>query len=423
MKARHALLATTLGLGLVLTLALVLLAKMPGGQKVALAAPPQQEPGCTIDVEGKTPDEVLDELKACVAQSGGIGALYTTAPLTEVITMTKSVTPEKRWYGEGEVVTFTISISNTGTPNDDLVLFQWRDWLPMKGPGCLGPPCRAWPVGRYIAHTTDGPAIGVYDEAVVDCSKINSPTCTISYTAPTVTGVGWPLGGQSVDITITYEITECQSLFTDNYVEAWDALYEGDWWAAGAYVSDTVDLALESVYITKTAEPKGRVVPSDTITYTIFIDNYGCDNVGVIIADDVLTNAGLCFDWSKELGSGWWVTVTGGGAFSDTGTNYPGENTFTTPVGTVTKTDFLHWEAYISPTTMVTLTIPVTVCEDYEGDVVTNMAEVWLWDQWWEPPDEPPWWPYGTHQFDIIVTNQVGGGVFLPIIMKNYSTP
>jgi hypothetical protein len=422
MKTRRALLVTTLGLGLMLTLALVLWTKMPGTENVALAAPPEQEPGCTVDVEGKTPDEVLAELEACVAQSGGIGALYTTAPLTEVITMTKLVMPEKRWLGESEVLTFTISISNTGTPNDDLVIFQWRDWLPMDGPGCFGPPCQAWPVGRYIAHTTDGPAIGVYDEAVVDCSKINSPTCTISYTAPTVAGVGWLLGGQSVDITITYEITACWSTWTGNYIEAWDALYEGDWWAAGAYVSDTVDLALESVTITKTAEPEGRVVPSDTITYTIFIDNYGCDNIGVIIADDVLTQTGLCFDWSKGLGSGWWVDVTGGGVFSDTGTNYPGENTFTTPVGTVTKTDFLHWEAYISPTTMVTLTIPVTVCGDYEGNVVTNTAEVWLWDQWWED-EAPPWWPYGTHQFDIIVTNQVGGGVFLPIIMKNYSAP
>jgi len=420
MKARRVLLATTLGLGLVLTLALVLWVKMPGSEKVALAAPPEQEPGCTIDVEGKTPNEVLAELKACLAQPGEIGALYTTAPLTEVITMTKSVTPEKRWFGEGEVLTFTISISNTGTPNDDLVIFQWRDWLPMDGPGCVITELLRWPVGKYIAHTTGDTAMGVYGENLYCCDV---PTCTNSYLEPHVSGVGWLLGGQSVGITITYEITECYSTWTDNYVEAWDALYEGDWYAAGAYVSDTVDLALESVTITKTAEPKGPVVPSDAITYTIFIDNYGCDNIGVIIADDILTNTGLCFDWSQGLGNGWWVTATGGGVFSDTGTNCQGTNTFTTPLGTVEKTDFLHWEAYISPTTMVTLTIPVTVCGDYEGDVVTNTAEVWLWDEWWEPPDEPPWWPYGTHQFDIIVTNQVGRGVFLPIIMKNYSPP
>lgn len=411
MKPRHALLATTLGMGLVLTLALVLWAKMPRGEKVALAAPPEQGPGCIIDVEGKTPDEMLAELKACIERSGGIGALQTGIPFTQAVTISKSVTPEKRWYGE-EVVTFTISI--TSTPGPDQIFFGWRDWLPMYWEAFPKPRT----VGQFITLTISGSgtAFGTYGEEG-QCS--NPPFCTITYTAPYVGGVGWMQGGQSVDITITYEITECRSLWTYNYVEAWDAFHE-DWRTAGAYVSDKIDLALESVTINKTAEPEGRVVPSDTITYTIFMDNYGCDTIGVIIADDVLTNAGLCFDWSKGLGSGWWVTITGGGVFSDTSANYQGTNTFTTPLGTVEKTDFLHWEAYISPTTMITLTVPVTVCEDYEGDVVTNTAEVWLWDKWWEPPGAPSWWPSGTHHFDIIVTNPVRGGVFLPIIMKNY---
>lgn len=414
MKARRALLAATLGVGLVLTLALVLWAKMPAGGQVALAAPPEQEPGCTIDVEGKTPDEVLAELEACVEQSGGIGALQNGTLFTEAITITKSATPmPPTWVGEGDVMTFTISLTNTG---GGLQIFNWRDWLPVQGP-CLSPTLSMWPLGRFITITTSGTAVGAYGETLECCDW---PTCTITYTAPYVAGVGWLMGGQSVDIAITYQITECQSTWTGNYAQAWDALYEGDWWAAGVYVDDDVGLALESVDITKTVEPEGRVVPSDTITYTIVIDNYGCGNIGVIIADDVLTNTGLCFDWSKPFGSGWWATVTGGGVFSDTGKNYPGTSTFTTPVGTVTKTAFLHWEAYISLTTMVTLTIPVTVCEDYEGDVVTNTAEVWLWDEWWETVPGLPWWP-GTHYLDIIVTNPVGGGgVFLPIIMKNY---
>jgi hypothetical protein len=388
--------------------ALVLLAGVPGGAEVALAAPPEQEPDClhSIDLEGKTPEEVLADLKDCLAQSGGIGALGAGMSFTEAITIDKSVTPGKDFYGQGEVVTFTISLAND--PGGGLQIFNWTDWLPMVGP-C--PP--VWPAGEFITITTSGTAVGAYGETLDCCDW---PTCTMTYTHPYVGGVGWLMGGQSVDINIRYEITECASLFTGNYVEAHDALYMGDWWAAGQYVWDDVGLPLESVRITKTVEPEGRVQPGDLITYTIVVDNYGCDDIRVMMADD-LDMASLEGGWEEGWTSGWWGT----GVFTGTGSNYLGVGTFYPPGITVTKSAFLYFTGTISSTNVLTLTIPAMVRDTLtDTAVITNTGEFWVWDKWWED-EEPPWWPT-SHYYEAVVTNQVGGvRVYLPIILKNYT--
>jgi hypothetical protein len=69
---------------------------------------------------------------------------------------------------------------------------------------------------------------------------------------------------------------------------------------------------------------------------------------------------------------------------------------------------------------VLTLTIPARVRDTLtDTAMITNTAEFWLWDKWWETAT-PPWWP-SCHCCEEVATNQVGAGpVYLPIILKNY---
>jgi hypothetical protein len=341
-----------------LAVALVLL----GG--VALAAPPQQEPVCDIDVEGKTLDEVRAELEACAAQLG-VGA------------QAINITVEK-WANPGtfvgtKAVTFTVSVQGGSG------FFNFTDDVSHLGDQFIGDP-------TVVAGT------GL-------CTR----------TGNTIVGTGY---GQPFKCTFAMTLT-APTRWTTNTVQGEDFINDVSF-------SETVGLAGLNVDISKTADPTAGYTPGGYITYTIVIrNNESSKNICLDMAENVRDGLMLSdYLWEHgTYGSLWYGT----GGFGTSGTNYKGAGSFTPPgsatFGTFYRNSFLYWHGCVEPGKAVTLTVPLLVEGGYSSPL-TNTAEFWLWDEAWEATDEG----HGYHRIEV-VSQPPGRGIFLPIIIKAYTFP
>jgi hypothetical protein len=341
-----------------LAVALVLL----GG--VALAAPPQQEPVCDIDVEGKTLDEVRAELEACAAQLGGVGAQAMT-----------ELTVEK-WANPGvftgpKAVTFTVSVQGGSG------YFSLVDDVSHLGNEFISAPTVVVGSGQVVT-TTDNKVVGFGLSTPFECRWV------MTLTTPT----GW-----------TTNTVEVEDVLTDETAET------------------TVGLAGLDVDITKTATD---FVPGQYISYTITIANNDTVTVCVIMADNVgVGNLGWLWGegtYGYNKGTAW-VGPPGATAGtydpdSECVIEPPGSATF----GTFSRKGILYWEMCIGPDDSATMTI-VPLVSGGQTEPITNTAEFWVWDKAWEATDEG----HGYQKIEVV--SQPPRGIFLPIILKAYTFP
>ncbi|SEI83170.1 CshA/CshB family fibrillar adhesin-related protein [Demequina mangrovi] len=309
--------------------------------------------------------------------------------------ITSYVEPEIRWYGPiaiGGTVTITYSVTVDDPPEGDGFLTN-----AVVGPlesnceaGSTDPDCTTTvPVGSLeivktaspdgevlpgdtvtytvsvtntgqIDYTAENPASFDDDlSAVLDDATYNNDESATSgtptYSEPTLSWEGALAAGDTV--TVTYSVTVNDPLtgdgLLDNAVVGPPESNCDDGAADEGAEGCTTEVPVKALEIEKTADPSGEVLPGDTVTYTVTVENIG--------QADYTAEAPASF--TDDL-----TEVLDDATYNDDETASSGDVSYAEPT--------LSWEGALAVGETVTITYSVTVDDPPDGDGLLTNAVV-----------------------------------------------